>query len=184
MARLGIGEDEFMPFVNDFLRETEGSGVEIKLYGQVRVRSARDASKHVVQETNVIKQLFGKKNRPQEFNLLVGDRLIPQVLPMSTAARHRIELRVPTTNEIASFECAEDHFILNAALASGVALPYGCRMGSCGACCGRIAEGKLDQSEQIYLSQEQIGMGYALLCKSKPRSDLVIVTHQEMDLAL
>ena len=86
--------------------------------------------------------------------------------------------------ESATFECKEDQFILNAALASGVALPFGCRMGSCGMCCGRLLEGTVEQVPQLVLTEDQIANGYRLMCKSRPRSDLVIVTHQEGELDL
>jgi ferredoxin len=83
-----------------------------------------------------------------------------------------------------TFACKEDQFILNAALAGGVALPFGCRMGSCGQCTGRLLEGTVDRADQLVLTDEQIAKGFVLLCKSRPRSDLVIITHQELELGI
>ncbi len=91
-ARLTINEDEFMPFVNDFLRATEGSGAEIKLYGmsQLGVYESED----LVQETNLIKHVFSKSARltPELHN---GDRLIPRVTAPSTATSHHVTVRLP-----------------------------------------------------------------------------------------
>jgi ferredoxin len=87
-------------------------------------------------------------------------------------------------SESGTFRCREDQFLLNAALMSGVALPFGCRMGSCGMCAGRIVEGKVDRADQLALTDEHIEKGFVLLCRSRPRSDLVIVTHQELELGI
>jgi len=180
-ARLAINEDEFMPFVNDVLRRTEGWGAEIKLYGmsQLGVYESED----LVQETNLIKHAFSKKaNLVPE--LSGGDRIISQAVTPSSAASHRVTVHTPSMAESRTFQCKEDQFILNAALASRAALPFGCRMGSCGMCAGRLVEGTVDRADQLVLTDEQIEKGYVLLCKSRPRSDLVIITHQESELGL
>jgi ferredoxin len=181
--KLAINEDEFMPYVNDFLRQTEGSGAEIKLYGMSQVGAYQ--SENLVQETNVIKHVFSKRSRTKiTLDLYNGDRLIPRVTPPSVAAGHLITVQLPTMADSATFECKEDQFILNAALASGLGLPFGCRMGSCGQCCGKIVSGEVELSPQLILTDEQVKQGFTLLCKSKPRSDLVITTHQEAELGL
>ena len=181
-ARLTITEDEFMPYVNDFLRQTEGAGAEIKLYGMSQIGVY--ASTDLVQEKNLIKHVFSKVNNRLTLNLHQGDRLVPDVAPASTAPGHQVTVHLPTMTESGTFECKEDQFILNAALASGVFLPFGCRMGSCGMCCGRIVEGSVDLAPQLILTEAQVADGYTLLCKSKPRSDLVIISHQESELGL
>jgi ferredoxin len=180
--RLAINEDEFMPHVNELLRETEGSGAEIKLYGMSQVGAY--PSKDLVQETNVVKHVFSRINNRLTLNLTQGDRLVSRTAPESTAPRHTVTVHLPTMTESATFECAEDQFILNAALASGVALPFGCRMGSCAMCCGKLVEGTVDRSDQLILTDRQVASGYILLCKSKPRSEVVIVTHQEDELGI
>ena len=57
-------------------------------------------------------------------------------------------------------------------------------MGSCGACSGRVVEGRVEHVDQIVLRDDQMAAGFALLCKSRPRSDVVIFTHQESELGL
>ncbi len=180
--RLTIHEAEFMPFVNELLRQTEGSGAQIKLYGMSQIGAYQ--GDNLVQETNLIKNVFRKENRLAP--ALSGDALIPaDAEGASTAPRHRVTVTLPTeSGSSATFECREDQFILNAALASGVPLPFGCRMGSCGQCVGRLVEGTVDRAEQIILTDEQIEEGFTLLCKSRPRSDVVIVTHQESELGI
>jgi len=51
-------------------------------------------------------------------------------------------------------------------------------------CTGRVVEGEVDRADQIILSQEQIDSGFAVLCRTRPRSDVVVVTHQELELGL
>ena len=93
-------------------------------------------------------------------------------------------VHTPGMDASGAFDCKEDQFILNAGLAGGVSLPFGCRMGSCGQCAGRLVEGAVDRADQLVLTDEQIEKGFVLLCKSRPRSDLVIITHQELELGL
>ncbi len=199
-AKLAINEDEFMPYVNDLLRETEGLGSEIKLYGMSQIGAYQ--SKDLIQEQNLIKHAIGKRSKPAGASFDSGDRLIPSIQKHSTAAKHAITVRLPTeirpidpnrgpddhrpeeaTRE-ATFECAEDQYILNAALGSGLSLPFGCRMASCGSCCARVISGEIDRAEQGILTDEQVAEGYALLCRSHPKSNLVILGHQEDKLGL
>ena len=154
--RLAINEDEFMPYVNDLLRRTEGSGAEIKLYGMSQL-GALEAS-HVAQETNLIRHVDSKRSR-RTLDLYQGDRLIPEATAASTALLHRVTVRLPTSDESATFECGEDQFILNAALAAGLGLPFGCRMGSCGACSGRVVEGRVERVEQLVLRRRPDRVG-------------------------
>jgi ferredoxin len=180
--QLAVNEDEFMPWVNELLRVTEGSGAEIKLYGMSQLGAY--ASRDVVQETNLIRHIHRKGTKLPTLDLHQGDRLIPEATAPSSAPSHQVTVRLPTTQESATFACREDQFILNAALAGGVVLPFGCRMGSCGTCTGRVLTGEVERAQQIILSPEQMEQGFAVLCKTRPRSDLEIVTHQELELGL
>jgi ferredoxin len=183
VSRLAINEDEFMPHVNELLRRTEDSGAEIKLYGMSRI-GAREG-RNLVSESNVVRHATGKRKGPVHLTLFGDDRIVPERLAASDAPVHRVTVKLPTTGESASFECAEDQFILDAALASGLGLPFGCRMASCGQCCGRVLDGRVHvDDEQLVLTEEQLAAGFAVLCRSRPRSDVVILTHQESELGI
>lgn len=74
------------------------------------------------------------------------------------------------------YSAEADETILEAALKHGFTMPYSCRDGVCGACKGRILEGEVDygQYQPFTLSMAEKEAGFALFCRSKPKSDLVI----------
>lgn len=74
------------------------------------------------------------------------------------------------------FNAQEGETILEAALREGVALPYGCRNGACGACKGTVLAGQLDYGEYSpnALKDTEKSLGRALFCRARPLSDLGI----------
>uniref|UniRef100_UPI002353D203 2Fe-2S iron-sulfur cluster-binding protein n=1 Tax=Pseudomonas sp. TaxID=306 RepID=UPI002353D203 len=79
-----------------------------------------------------------------------------------------------------AFAAEGDETILEAALRSGLTLPYGCRDGACGACKGKVLSGTVDhgKAQPHALSDAERAAGQALFCCAKPQSDLVIESRE------
>jgi CDP-4-dehydro-6-deoxyglucose reductase len=85
---------------------------------------------------------------------------------------HQVSIR----NTGHQFQAQDGESILQAALNSGLVLPYGCRDGACGSCKGKLIEGRIDYGRysEKALSAEERSNGRALFCQAKPLTDVVI----------
>ena len=75
-----------------------------------------------------------------------------------------------------TFEVKPGRTILSAALAAGVDIPYSCQGGVCGSCECTVTEGKVDHSQNMILSEEELEEGQALACQAVPRTAEVKLT--------
>jgi len=91
---------------------------------------------------------------------------------MSASDTFTVELTPSGTR----FGAGPEETVLEAGLRQHLVLPYGCRDGACGTCKAKVIEGIIEQDthSQSALSAEEEAQGYALLCRSKARSDLVV----------
>lgn len=71
-------------------------------------------------------------------------------------------------------ECGEDTTVLVAARKAGVRLPSSCSKGLCGTCKSKLVSGTVEMKHGGGIRQREIDAGMALLCCSKPTSDLVV----------
>lgn len=75
-----------------------------------------------------------------------------------------------------SFAVESGQQIMSAGHAAGIKIPFGCRMGTCRSCRGKVISGKVDlgDAHPAYLPEDQRRHGYALLCRATAKSDLTI----------
>lgn len=78
------------------------------------------------------------------------------------------------------FSVPDAHSVLDAALASGVALPYGCRNGACASCKARVVSGafRMGPHQPQSLTDAEREQGLALMCCTYPESDLCIESRE------
>eukprot|EP00929_Paragymnodinium_shiwhaense_P014515 TRINITY_DN122428_c0_g1_i1.p1 TRINITY_DN122428_c0_g1~~TRINITY_DN122428_c0_g1_i1.p1 ORF type:complete len:405 (-),score=93.23 TRINITY_DN122428_c0_g1_i1:308-1522(-) len=98
------------------------------------------------------------------------------------ATTFALTLKRPDGSEI-QLDCPPDRTIVEAAEDAGIELPYSCKSGACSACAGKVLKGTVDQSDQGYLDEAQEAAGYVLTCVCYPRSDLVVETDLQGDVA-
>ena len=82
-----------------------------------------------------------------------------------------------------TFSVGENETVLDGALRAGVGILYGCRQGRCSTCKYMIEDGEVDVGEvnAYSLPDNEREAGWALLCRAKPCSDLLIRDHREPD---
>jgi ring-1,2-phenylacetyl-CoA epoxidase subunit PaaE len=59
--------------------------------------------------------------------------------------------------------------VLEAGIAAGVAMPFSCAMGGCGACKVKLRGGEVDMEEPSCLTTEERAAGYVLACVARPK---------------
>lgn len=88
----------------------------------------------------------------------------------SAVTLHRVEFA--RTKRV--IECPEDMPILEAARRAGVRLPSSCAKGVCGTCKSKVLSGTYVQDPVGGIRPREVAAGMALLCSSRPTSDLVV----------
>ncbi|MCE7026618.1 hybrid-cluster NAD(P)-dependent oxidoreductase [Jiella avicenniae] len=73
-----------------------------------------------------------------------------------------------------TIECPEGMTVLEAARRAGMRLPSSCSKGLCGTCKSKLTSGSVEMKHGGGIRQREIDAGMALLCCSKPKTDLVI----------
>ncbi len=101
------------------------------------------------------------------------------MIPTSSVPTYTVQIHDRQHDRHYSFEVPADQYILAAAEAQGIELPFACRNGACTTCTLRIKQGQIDQPEAMGLSKALQQEGYALICIGYPRSDIQAETQDE-----
>jgi glycine betaine catabolism B len=73
-----------------------------------------------------------------------------------------------------TISCGPDQFILDAAKAAGMRLPFSCAQGMCGTCKTKKLSGEVAMTHQGGIRKREIDAGMILPCCSKPLSNVVL----------
>ncbi|MBS0232043.1 MAG: 2Fe-2S iron-sulfur cluster binding domain-containing protein [Proteobacteria bacterium] len=82
--------------------------------------------------------------------------------------------KIEFTKSGRTIDCRPDQFILDAAKAAGLRLPFSCSKGVCGTCKSKKLSGQVAMAHGGGIRQREIDAGMVLICCSKPLSDVVI----------
>ncbi len=77
-------------------------------------------------------------------------------------------------NQLHYVSVAYPKTILQSALDLGIALPYSCKTGRCGACLATCKIGKLEMSDNEVLTEKDLEQGLVLTCVAHPVTDMEI----------
>lgn len=82
--------------------------------------------------------------------------------------------KIEFTKSGQTITCGPDQFILDAAKAAGMRLPFSCAQGLCGTCKSKKLSGDVVMTHQGGIRKREIDAGMILPCCSKPLSDVVL----------
>jgi CDP-4-dehydro-6-deoxyglucose reductase, E3 len=89
---------------------------------------------------------------------------------------HTITIHHTGSDEKTQFTCNTDQAVLDAALAAGLVLPYGCKNGACGSCKAPLNAGTVTHKHDNSTVKQAISEGAALLCCAMPQGDASFTT--------
>jgi len=75
---------------------------------------------------------------------------------------------------------AEGEAILDAALRSGVDLPFACKGGMCSTCRAKLVEGKAEMEVNYSLEPWELKAGFILTCQARPTTARVVVDYDHI----
>jgi ring-1,2-phenylacetyl-CoA epoxidase subunit PaaE len=78
------------------------------------------------------------------------------------------------------FPIGAEETVIDAALASGLELPYSCRGGMCCTCRARLVEGEVAMDHNYSLERWELEAGYVLTCQSHPKTKRIVLDYDQV----
>ena len=108
------------------------------------------------------------------------DRILQESFGESKCSTEPCREEAPSTDRVVFMQsqkvCAASarSTLLETAEENGVQMPYGCRMGICGACATRVLSGAVQMEVETGLTTEQKNAGYVLPCVSRITGTVIV----------
>ena len=106
-------------------------------------------------------------------------RKLVEAVKRLVPAGHAHQLDVVLDGKTHHLSMGPQDRVLDAALDSGLDLPYSCKGGVCCTCRARVLEGKVEMEKNFTLEQWEMDKGFVLTCQSRPLTPKVVVSYDE-----
>ncbi|MBD3409914.1 MAG: 2Fe-2S iron-sulfur cluster binding domain-containing protein [Ignavibacteriales bacterium] len=159
-----------------FVEDVKGFGEEFVREGEFYLCGPRGfmrAAERALEELGVEKQRVNK----EDFEAPAATEEPPE-----EAGDEARTVTIILGGEKHSVEVKASQSVLEAALAQGLDIPYGCTFGSCAACKARLAQGEYRLDDQTAISEEDVDEGFRLTCVGYPLSDDVVIDYDDPDI--
>jgi ring-1,2-phenylacetyl-CoA epoxidase subunit PaaE len=110
---------------------------------------------------------FGVPGAGVPHHVEAGDAPRATITVISDGVRREVEFR------------EGDPSMLDAALRTGLDLPYSCKGGMCCTCRGKLLEGKARMDRNYSLERHEVEAGFILTCQAHPLTERVVVSYDE-----
>lgn len=78
------------------------------------------------------------------------------------------------------FPIGAEETVIEAALGTGLDLPYSCRGGMCCTCRARVVEGRVTMDVNYSLEAWELAAGYVLTCQSRPQTAKLVLDYDQV----
>lgn len=90
------------------------------------------------------------------------------------------KVKVIVDDEEFTFEMAQKHSILEAALKQDIDAPYSCQGGICSSCVARLTEGSATMRQNNILTDGEVEEGLILTCQAHPTTASIVVDYDDV----
>jgi ring-1,2-phenylacetyl-CoA epoxidase subunit PaaE len=70
--------------------------------------------------------------------------------------------------------------VVDAGLASGIALPYSCKGGMCCTCRAKVLEGAAEMTRNYSIEPWELEAGYILSCQARPTTKRLVLDYDQV----
>lgn len=116
----------------------------------------------------------------ERFTPSEGGMAPPAPRPTKTEATGQAVAEILLDGSRHRIQVAAGESIVDAALRSGLELPYSCRGGMCCTCRAKVLEGSVEMAVNYSLEPWEMQAGYTLTCQARPTSAKVVLDYDQV----